>query len=202
MKMDVLAKRLGIKNFGPATARAIIERNNFTMHTQIIPIWFPNEKPSFYLHEVGEICLIKGHQKKWREYCRGFDTMAQVCRSPFTPPDIKKQVVLLCCTEAMVNVKPRLQGIQINVMLTGSFQGYSSRKDYIAEMNAIYGDYVQLVDIGKRKTGVHFLVKEPWTTDHEKSNIARECGIPIVTPTELTERLKAAYSYIIRGGET
>lgn len=201
-KMDALAKRLGIKNFGPATARAIIERNHFTMHTQILPIWFSNEKPSFYLHEIGEICFIKGYQKKWRDICRGHSSMAEVCMSPFTHPAIKRNMVLLCCTEAMCTVKPRLQGTPVNVMLTGSFQGYSARGDFIAEMNALYGEYIQLIDVGKRKTGVRFLIKEEWTTDHEKSAIARECGIEIITPGHLRERLRAAHAYIIRGGET
>ena len=102
-KIVVLAKRLDVKNFGIASAREAVRLYKFQLHTQIIPYWF-KEKPSLYLHEVGEICLIKGHQKKWRQYCEGHDTMLQVLRSPRTPPEIRKQGVLLICTAAMCNI--------------------------------------------------------------------------------------------------
>ena len=197
-KIDVLAKRFGIKNFGVATARQYIARNKFIRHTEIIPYWF-DTKPSLYLHEVGEICLIKGHQKKWREYCDGCDTMLDVLAKPSVPADVKRKTTLLICTEKLVSVKPRLLGSRVNVMLSGSFNGYRSRSMFVGEMNRKYGEVVQLVDVGKRKTDVMFLVKKSYTTDHEKSAIARERGIQIVSPAELEERIKVCYTYIIEG---
>lgn len=197
-KIVVLAKRLDVKNFGIASAREAVRLYKFQLHTQIIPHWF-KEKPSLYLHEVGEICLIKGHQKKWRQYCEGHDTMLQVLRSPRTPPEIRKQGVLLICTAAMCNIKPRLLGKRLNVMLSGSFDGYRSRSDFVAEMNRKYGDVVQLVDVGKRKTEVAFLIKEAHATDHEKSAIANAMGITIITPKAFNEKLEAYRSYILEG---
>lgn len=199
-KIDVLAKRFGVKNFGIAAAREAVRLYKFQLHTQILSYWF-REKPSLYLHEVGEICLIKGHQKKWRQYCEGHDTMLQVVRSPRTPPEIRKHGVLLICTAAMCNVKPRLLGKRLNVMLSGSFDGYRSRAEFVAEMNRRYGDVIQMVDVGKRKTEVAFLVKETFATDHEKSAIAASQGIPIITPKALDEKLAAYRSYILEGRE-
>lgn len=136
---------------------------------------------------------------KWRQYCEGHDTMMQVVKCPRTPPEIRKHAVLLICTAAMCNIKPRLLGKRLNVMLSGSFDGYRSRSDFVAEMNRKYGDVIQMVDVGKRKTEVAFLVKEIYATDHEKSAIANAMGIPIITPKGLDEKLAAYKSYITEG---
>ena len=91
-KIVVLAKRFGVKNFGIAAARSVVRQNKFQLHTQIIPYWF-KDKPLLHLHEIGEICLIKGHQKKWREYCEGRDNMLQVLKDPSIPLEDRKSVV-------------------------------------------------------------------------------------------------------------
>lgn len=197
-KIAVLAKRFDVKNFGIASARESVRLHKFSLHTQILPYWFEN-RPSLYLHEVGEICLIKGHQKKWRQYCEGYDTMLQVVRSPRTPREVREHWVLLVCTAALCDIKPRLLGKRLNVMLSGSFDGYRSRSDFITEMNQKYGDVVQLVDVGKRKTDVAFLVKEEFATDHEKSAIANDMGIPIIAPKALNEKLAMYQAYILEG---
>jgi len=200
-KVVALAKYFNIPNIGAATARELVRVYKLSFHTQIIPYWF-KEPPTMQLHEIGEICMIKGCQKKWREYCDGHDTMLQVLQDPRTPAAIKKQGVLLVYTEGLCNVKPRLQGKRLNVMLSGSFDNYKSRADFITDMNNKYGDVVQLVDIGKRKTDVAFLVKEEHATDHEKSAIALASGIPIITPSCLDEKLAAYRTYILGGDKS
>ena len=112
------------------------------------------------------------------------------------PEDIKEQTATLLIAGNLCKVKPRLLGSRINVMLSGSFEGYRSRKDFITKMNELYGDVVQLVDVGKRKTNVDFLVKENYTSDHEKSAIAAAAGIPILSPSIMEEKLGAYYAYI------
>ena len=87
-------------------------------------------------------------------------------------------------------------------MLSGSFEGYRARSDYIALMNQRYGDVIELVDVGRRKTDVAYLIKEKYATDHEKSAIAMEQGISIVTPRELEEKLAAYRTYIIEGRQS
>ena len=194
-KINVLAKRFNIKGFGIASARTMIRRYKLKTHLEAIPIWFET-KPELSLHEIGEICLIKGHQKRWREYCEGYDNMLQVAMSKRLPEDIKEQTATLLIAGNLCKVKPRLLGSRINVMLSGSFEGYRSRKDFITKMNELYGDVVQLVDVGKRKTNVDFLVKENYTSDHEKSAIAAAAGIPILSPSIMEEKLGAYYAYI------
>lgn len=194
-KIDVLAKRFGIKGFGVASARTMIRQHDMKSHLEAIPIWF-KEKPELSLYEIGEICLIKGHQKKWRAYCEGFDTMMQVIVSNRLPKDVKEQVPTLLMADCLCKTKPRMLGRKVNVMLSGSFEGYRSRKDFITKMNDLYGDTVQLVDVGKRKTGVDYLIKETYTTDHEKSAIARDACIPIVAPSAMEEKIAAYCAYI------
>lgn len=200
-KIDALAKRFGIKGYGVASAHSDIRIYRVKMHTQMIPIWF-RTPPNLYLHEIGEICLVKGHQKRWREYCNGCSSMRQVLRKPNIPAEIRAAAPVLYLTEAYCNVRPPLEGRRINIMMSGSFDGYRSRADFVTEMNRLYGDIVQLVDVGKRKTGVVYLVKEDHATDHEKSAIANAMGIPIVTPRDLKEKLEAYHSYISEGRES
>lgn len=194
-KIDVLAKRFGRKGFGVATARSYIRQMRFSSHLDILRIWFP-DRLELELHEIGEICLIKGHQKKWRSYCDGYNNMLELVSSRTLPADVQSQSRLLLQAAVLCKVKPSLQGMKINIMMSGSFSGYRSRKDFVTEMNNKYGAHVQLVDVGKRKTGVDFLVKEDYTTDHEKSAIARSAGICIITPHDMEEKLKAFSTYI------
>lgn len=194
-KMNLLAKRFGIKGFGVATARSFIRLKNFRSHLDILRVWFP-DRPELELHELGEICFIKGHQKKWRDYCEGYSTMLELIRSGTLPSDIYPYRTLLLQASCLCKTKPRLTGSRINVMMSGSFSGYSSRSEYLREMNQQFGQVVQLVDVGKRKTDVDFLVKESYTSDHEKSVIARQSGIPVITPQGLKEKIETLYTYI------
>lgn len=198
-KIDELAKRFGIKNFGVASARTAIRAYGLTSHMDIIPKWF-DKKPEMFLHEVGEICLFKGYQKRWREYCAGCDRMMDVVKSGRLPPAIQQSAFDLLYAETLVCVKPRLLGKRVDIMMSGSFNGYRARADFVAAMNAKYGDIVQLVDVGKRKTSVDYLVKERHATDHEKSAIAHAYGIPILTPAELEERIAGYCTYMHEGG--
>lgn len=199
-KVEALAKRFGCKNVGPATAREAIELHKWKYHVEAIP-WMLREKPELHLYEIGEICMIKGHQKKWREYCAGHSNMIEVIKDPNNPQVLRDNAYLLIHATQYVKLIPDLEGKILHVMMTGSFDGYRSRNEWLAEMNRRYGDVVQLQDVGKRKTGVDYLVKEKWAADHEKSNIAQKAGITIVSPDELEERLKWYHTYIIEGGE-
>lgn len=199
-KIAALAKRLGVKDIGPAAAMDMINFYQHPYHIQYIH-HMQRERPRVYLYEVGELAMIKGHQKRWREYCKGHKTMRQVCDDPSVPQVIRDQYDLLHACEEECDIIPTLPGREMNVMLTGSFEGYRARKDFIAEMNALYGDIIELVDVGKRKLDVHFLIKEEWTTDHEKSAIAAEYGIPIITPAQMRELLERYKTYIIGRGE-
>lgn len=199
LKVSELATRLGIKGIGPATALEMVEQFKLPFHVCYLPL-LVSDKPKKYLWQVGELALIKGFQKRWQDLCFGKKNMTEVCDDVYTPPEVKQNRTLLLACESYFDVLPSLDGERVCVMMTGSFDGYRSRKDFIAEMNAKYGAYIQLVDVGKRKTGVDYLIKEEYTSDHEKSAIAKDCNIPIVTPAQMKEILSGAVAYIIEGG--
>lgn len=193
-KVVALAQWFGIKEWGIATARKAVVRYKLKFHTEMIPRWF-DERPNLYLYEIGEIAMIKGHSKKWRNYCEGCKNVTEVIKKPWIPQDIKDNYLLLLYTSGVCKVKKVLTGSRINVMMSGSFNQYRARADFIRSMNDMYGDVIELVDVGKRKTDVQFLVKEAHATDHEKSAIASQCGVPIVTPKDLEESIKEYATY-------
>lgn len=199
-KISEMATRLGIKGIGPATALSFIEQFQLPFHFCYLPILIA-DKPKLYLWQVGELCLIKGFQKRWQDLCYGKTTMEEVCDDPYAPGEIKQNRAMLIAAESYFEVLKPLTGERIYVMMTGSFDGYRSRKDFLADMNTLYGHVIQLVDVGKRKTGVDYLIKETWTSDHEKSAIAKANNIPIITPAQMREILKGAVAYIIEGSE-
>lgn len=198
-KVSALATRFGAKGIGPATALAMIEAVKFPYHVCYLPTFLP-EKPKLYLWQIGEIAMIKGYQNRWKDFAEGCDTMEQVCQKATVPQIIKDQLPLLQAAERECITIPRLTGIKIPVMLSGSFDGYAARRDWVAAMNAKYGDVFELVDVGTRKLDVQYLIKESWATDHTKSAIAKDYSIPIVTPKEMEEILSTGRAYIYRGG--
>lgn len=198
-KVSALATRFGAKGVGPATALAMIEAVKLPYHVNYMPA-FLHERPKLYLWQVGEIAMIKGVQKRWKDYAEGCDTMEEVCSKATTPQLIKDNLSLLQAAEKECIIIPRLNGLKIPVMLSGSFDGYAARRDWVAAMNAKYGDVFELVDVGTRKLDVQYLIKEEWATDHTKSSIARDYGIPIVTPAKMEEILATGKAYIYRGG--
>lgn len=200
-KISALAARFGIKGVGPATALELIDTFHLPYHISYLPI-FMAEKPRLYLWQVGEIAMIKGYQRQWRDFAEGCDTMEQVCQKRTVPAVIKEQLPLLQACEQACEVIPRLTGIKVNVMLSGSFDGYAARRDWVTAMNKKYGKYFEVIDVGTRKLDVQYLVKEEWATDHNKSDIAKEYGIPIVTPAKMEEILATGMAYIYRGGAT
>lgn len=199
-KLVALARYFHIKNYGIASARSDILIHKLTFHVQIIPIWF-REPPLLQLHEICEIGQIKGCQKKWREYCRGYSSIAELSKNEAIPLAVRRRFPTLFMAEKVCAVKPALMGTHIYIMMSGSFEGYRSRSLFVSTMNERYGDIVQLVDVGKRRRDVSFLVKEAYATDHEKSALARAAGIPVVTPAQLEIKLRDYRTYIIEGGE-
>ena len=97
--------------------------------------------------------------------------------------------------ESYFAIKPALSSRIMRVMGTGSFHGFSNRDEFFNKVNAAYGNMIQVIQTGKRKTGVSYLIKEHDAVDHSKSQIAREEGIPIVTPKEFVDILDRLCSY-------
>lgn len=194
-KMDYVAKRLGASNFGPAAALDFIIHNHPQSHLAIVPYLSPNEKPELYLWEIGELCLIPNYRSKWQHLAGKYNSMSAFLDSPDCPSDLKEYRDFLIYNEKYFRVKKAITGRDIHVMLSGSFNGYSNRSDFVAFVNSLYGDYYRVIDIGKRKLDCDYLIKEQYTSDHSKTQIAKEYGIPIVTPSEFLDMVRKAVEY-------
>lgn len=200
-KAKELANFFNIKGFGPATALQIIKLEKYTNHFQFIPRWFKDKKPLLTLPEIAVLACIEGygaptankelsHYASFTEY---FNTV------PFPNPLLVSNKETLLYAETLFAIKPPVAQRKMFVMGTGSFHGYNNREEYFSLLNDAYGAYINVIQTGKRKTGISYLIKELDAVDHSKSKIAKECGIPIVTPTEFLSIIASMCPYIDEG---
>lgn len=97
--------------------------------------------------------------------------------------------------ENLVATGPKLV---LNIMITGTPIGYSSKQEFIATLNAVCrGIIVINHQVTKRQSGVHFLIREPGSTTRGKVDAARKGGIPIVTSEEFINYLTAQMQAIV-----
>lgn len=190
-KMKYVADFFGVKNFGPETARSYIQSHNCRNHLEIIKEWYKDEKPLVTLADVADLACIEGYgdtqavkdlncYSSFEAYFANMTTANPLLRS-------NAEYLLEC--ETYFNLKPPLAKTKISVMGTGSFKGFNSREEYFNLLNDVFGQHVQVIQTGKRKTGIAYLIKEPEAVDHSKSQIARDYNIPIVTPSEFIKLL-------------
>lgn len=192
----IMAKYLGVMNVGPATAADYLSAYHLKCHVQLIPIWF-EEPPELYLWEIGKLAFIPRLSEQWKELASDCYTFEEVLMKP-RMEWLKPWLNYLNFVKKFFKVKKPLAKTTIKVMLTGSILGYSNRGNYIRALNEKYGQYFQIMDIGKRKSNCDFLIKEEFTVDHSKSALAASANIPIVTSAqfnaflaELMERREA-----------
>lgn len=180
------AKYFNIKGMGPATALSYIQMYQLKNHLEIIPILFKESKPRVHLHEVAHLAMIDGHDKDMRQFCEGFTSFESVFASKQNMPFwFIAQKDKLINAEQYFEIKAPLSKKILRIMMTGEVHGYPSRAYFVSLLNERYGQYVQVVDMGFRKTGIDCLVKEKDAAYHRKTQVAEERGIRIVTPKGL-----------------
>ena len=198
-KMVELAKFFGIKGIGPKTALSIIQSNKLQSHLQIIPIWFKEEKPIVRLPDVVSLACIRGLGSTTAESeLGGYASIEEYLdRCPEPNKVIIDNWKELSEAQQYFIVKPPLSKNKIRVMATDSFYGYVSREEYFEKLNDLFGGAVHIIQTGKRKTGVSYLVCEEGASDSAKMGIARDMGIPIVTPAQFVYILYVSYPGVV-----
>lgn len=197
-RLVTIAEFFGIKGVGPKTALSMIRTHKFESHFDVIPYWFKDKKPLVTLPDIAVLACIEGygapsakidlgHYGSFEEY---FATAM-----PANPLLLANKDMLLKA-ETYFAVKPPLAKRQMWVMGTGSFHGYNSRDEFFKLINEAYGQYVNVIEKGKRKSNISYLIKEYDAVDHSKSAIARECNIPVVTPDEFVAIIASMCPYI------
>ena len=185
----------GIKGIGPETAHSLIRTYKMKTPFDAIPIWFKDSKPLVSLADISQLACIEGYGATTAEKeLSGYSTFEEYFRmAPVVNPLLREKKDLLIDAQKFFRLKPALSKHSINVMGTGSFHGYSSRKEYFDFVNMLFGQYVHVIQTGERKTGIAFLLKEEDAIDHSKSKTARENNIPIITPLQFIAILCECY---------
>lgn len=198
-KMAFVAKYFGVTGFGPETALSYIKGNNCQNHLEILKKWFPDDKPLVSLSEVAILACIDGYgETQARQELNKYGTFeAYFANLANANPVLRKNYDYLMECQSYFALKPALSSRVIRVMGTGSFHGFNNRDEFFQMVNDAYGSMLQVVQTGKRKTGVSYLIKEKDAVDHSKSQIARENNIPIVTPKEFVDILSQLCPYTV-----
>ena len=185
-RLDDLAKHFGIKGIGPETAYTLIKERKFQSHFEIMKYWYPAEKPIAHLYDIVGLAAIDGYglTQAQRDLANYASFEEYFATASHVQPLLLANKEMLIDAQKYFTLLPPLSADYINVMATGSFDGYRSRDQYFQIVNILFGDRLHIINCGKRKTEVSFLIKEPHADDREKSRIAAERGIPVVTPKQ------------------
>lgn len=197
-KINSIINYFNVKGIGPETCLRYIKLYKFQNQFDIIPHLFPEKRPTLSLAQIAELACIEGYggttaAKELNSYAN-FTEYFTCCARP--DKLLLENKDLLLYGESLFNLKPPRSRSKLYVMGTGSFNGYTNREQYFNAVNNLFGEYVDVIQTGKRKTGVSFLIKEANAVDHSKSQIARECNIPIVTPDEFLSILFDKFPYV------
>lgn len=188
-RLTHLAEYYQVKGVGPKTALQLIRDYRLESHLDILPVWFPNEKPTEQLSKIVDLACIEGYgstkaessmnsYKSFKDYfcnCTNIDQDAWFHRDE------------LYKAETYFNVAEPMSRCIMYVMLHGTFTGYAKRDMFLRDVNSIFGSVIQVVDAKKRKTGVSYLIRETGAPYGDKDRVAREAGIPIVTPLQFLD---------------
>lgn len=194
-KMMEITKFLGIKGIGPKTAVTMIQQNGFKNHLDAMLFWTNGERPVVRLSEVAVLACIRGLGRPTAESeLGGYGSFAEYFQSSRNPNIILwEHQKELFEAETYFIVKPPLSKKKIRVMATDSFYGYGSREEYFDMLNELFGQYAHIIQTGKRKTGISYLICEDGASDSAKMGVARDCGIPIITPIQFVGVLNMTF---------
>lgn len=194
-KVVELADFFKIKGIGPATARSMIKLNHFDTHLDAIPKWFGDKKPTVRLSDVAILACLEGYgatqaTQELNHYAN-FTEYFNTCRD--INPILMNHKEECLKAESYFQLLPPISRKQMWVMATGSFHGYRNRDEFFKGVNALYGQYVNVIQKGNSYHNISYLIKERDAADRSKSAKAAKHGIPVVTPDEFLMMLQTTY---------
>lgn len=158
-KADDLMKYLGVKGIGPETCLNFIKSKGLLSHFELVPIIFPNEKPRLHLWEVAMFCYVPGMSKGWEGLLAGYGTFTEFFEKADIPSELISYRKRLEAAEKFFDIKAPLARKKIEVMITGSINGYLNRDHFIDACNDVVGGLVRIKLCGKKQS-VHYLIAE------------------------------------------
>lgn len=186
-----------IKGVGEKTARDLCKMHGWTNPCECIPYFFPHNPPEASLAEIVTFFNIDGYGetsavKDLSSFYRFEDYF--IPGNYINPLLMPWKDKLIEAQDYFILKRPMSQR-KINVMATGAFHGFSSRDEFFRKINTAFGDQVHVINVGKRKNNVDFLIKEVDAPDRTKATIAAQAKIPVVTPAQFFAIIKRLCSY-------
>ena len=191
-KMVSLAKHMGVKNFGPASALNYIKIHKCTSHMDILADWLGDTRPLMKLSDIVDLACIEGYssttgQKELNSFKSFTDYFTN--GHPINPVLWSNKEILLKA-ESYFTIPEPLSKTTMLVMGHGSFDNFPNRGEFFREVNEAFGNFIQVIESGKRKSGISYLIMEKHTSRSGlKYEAAQEAGVPIVTPAEFVNIL-------------
>lgn len=189
-RVEKMCKQLNVTGMGEKTALSLVKSNKVSFHFDLIPKIFATP-PTILLEDLPAIVQVEGVEKQLVPYLKGKDDLEEAMSS--FPSNLEGTKFYLRRAVQYFNIKhmPKRSNVIMNIMITGEIHGFPSRQSFVKYLNDEFGDIAQVHDCGVRKTGVTFLVKEEDAAVHNKTRIAQERNIPIVTPSTLIGLFRA-----------
>jgi hypothetical protein len=207
-RADNMRQLIGIKGVGFAACLELVNRYDVKDPIQLLSYWDikPTVKIGTYLRMHCWAGVDTELETEMQRY--GIHTMDDL----FTKYDGKyKQLIQQHAEELkayvhLVNLE--LPDVIVNepkivhtIMITGTPNGFSTKEDFINQVNAACGGYIVTIhQKTKRQSGVDFLIREQGSTTRGKVEAAIRGGIPIVTSVEYIQVLSKEMS-TIKGGK-
>lgn len=178
-RADDMLKYLGVKGIGPETCLTYIKSKGLSNHFQIIPLVFGDNKPSLHLWEVAMFCYVPGISTGWEEVLAGYGNFREFfINSPqanyYSPYRSKLEEA-----EKYFHIKLPLARRKIDVMITGSINGFSPRDAFIDACNAIVGSLIRIKKSGQKQSANYLICEYK-----ENLLMSLEAGLPVTGKAE------------------
>lgn len=186
---------LGVEGIKDGKSRQIIVANGLKSHFEVIPYVFTNGKPKISLAMYMKVCFIPGYSDTWSKVCQDYSSPEEFVKNydgQYSNVVAEyKDIILDNAKYFQFKEKTVYEYDAVitgTVMLTGSIDGFANRNTLIIGLNKLCKGYVRLsISESVRKTGIMALIRQDGPSVTPKLTIARETGVPVMTPEEFRQ---------------
>ncbi len=182
-----LLKVTGIK-YGKSME--LVKRKNIKYHLDAIPLVLEN-KPNIDIVTFMRLTCIYGIDSSWDSLCKDKESLEDILKLPICEKNLTiedKEDILRSFNYFNVKFKEKKENksiVVMTIMMTGDIMNLPNRELLVIALNKKYNGLLDLrYSKSIRRTGITALVKEEQSNTTGKVNIAKEYGIPIMTPEE------------------
>ena len=197
-KVVTCLRYFGYKGIGPKTILKQLLINEPDNHLEAFVDYVDGKRFSVPLSVYVTLAQLEGYgaesAKKELDSYKNMQDYYNNCPEP-NPILLQNKDFLLKC-EKYFEIQPPKSKLKMYVMGSGSYHGFPNRDSYFAAINQNFGDTIHVIEVGARRSNVHYLIIEDDATPHTKSKIAKECNIPVVSPKDFVAVLTGIEAYL------